>query len=426
MNLEYESLKDKLVLPFVLLGYVVSAALSLITFALVAELEEQAIAQHLNVELERFRYQRAVSPHAETISDSLVLVLELPTTQLPSLPKHAPGYQGIERVMTADKNFTVLIGDVGKQPYALAYDRELVDARLARLALFLLIGTAGMTFLSHLIGSRLAQGLARPLRVLLHDIDQQAQQAHLSVEAPPLPFQTTDFPNNEIGALARSLENYAHRLQGFIARESYFAADVSHELRTPIAAILGAAEVMQVQPDLPEKLRARIALIHRNAVRAGEVLEAMLVLAREKTSPQDLGCDVAEVATELAEDMRDLLRGHPVEMQLLILARPQLQAHRSLVYVAISNLLRNASAHTRSGHITIRLESDHLSVTDTGVGIPAERFDTIFRRLEKGANSQGFGLGLSIVARITEYLDWRITVTSTEGQGTQICLHFQH
>ena len=92
--------------------------------------------------------------------------------------------------------------------------------------------------------------------------------------------------------------------------------------------------------------------------------------------------------------------------------------------MVISNLLRNAASHTREGHITIRLTETQLEVSDTGTGIPQERFSEIFKRRFKGENSSDYGLGLSIVTRIVEMIRWEISAESQSGEGTRLVVRF--
>lgn len=423
MTLAYESLKERLLKPFALLGCTISASLSLITFALVAELEEAAIAQTLHVEMERYRYRHALDRNAALPNESHLHMVPLPSPLLPNLALREPGYQGMEQVMLEDKNFTVLVGDVASRPYALAFDREHVDARLARLALFLLLGTLLMTFISSLIGRRLAQSIAKPLNQLVREISSQAPGKDTKKELTSL-YAQGKYPDNEIGALVRSLDDYAARLYGFMERESHFAADVSHELRTPVAAIRGAAEVLLELHQLPESLRPRVSSIYRNASRLAEILQAMLLLGREPSTQDTPECDIALIIEDIANEARSMLVGRPIQLLVHIAARPTLAADRSLVYVAISNLMRNATAHTQEGQIVLSLDRSSFSIMDTGIGIPQERFPALFKRFEKGEDSPGHGLGLSIVSRITKYLHWELDISSTPGEGTIVTINF--
>ena len=78
----YESLREKLVQPFLLLGFIVSAALSLITFGLLAQIEERAIERALHAELESFRYRVSLNAQATPASGTLLRGYYLPDPAL--------------------------------------------------------------------------------------------------------------------------------------------------------------------------------------------------------------------------------------------------------------------------------------------------------------------------------------------------------
>ena len=65
-----------------------------------------------------------------------------------------------------------------------------------------------------------------------------------------------------------------------------------------------------------------------------------------------------------------------------------------------------------------------MQIEDTGIGIPADRFQSIFQRFEKGEESPGAGIGLSIVARMIEVMHWQIKISSAPGVGTCIIVRF--
>jgi signal transduction histidine kinase len=277
--------------------------------------------------------------------------------------------------------------------------------------------------LSALVGIVLTGQVVRPIRRLVTDIAEKSSTIDARAGAP-VSFSAADYPSNEIGQLVRALDQFALRLHRFMQRESHFAADVSHELRTPIAVIRGAAEVLVENREFTEPVRERLRTIHRQAVRMGGLLEAMLLLARENEPGGDPACALAEVVEEALADCTARAAPGSVAVALEIRERPIVPAEHSLAYVVISNLLRNAFAHTREGSITVRLTADRIEIIDTGIGIPEHRFPEIFERLVKGEESDGSGLGLSIVARITEMLGWQIGIESRSGAGTQVNVRF--
>lgn len=419
----YDSLSLSLVLPFVALGFVVSALLSLITFALVAHSEERAIERMLHVEMDSFRNRLARNPDALPPSTTELSGHFLPIPDFHFLAPVKPGQVRIERVLQGDRNYTVLLADLEGKPYALIYERTYVDAILGNLSLYLQLGTGLMTLFSFLLGTYLARRVVRPIGKLLGEVSEKTARANLQA-GPPLTFSPDDYPNNEIGRLVQGLDQFALRLHGFLERESYFAADVSHELRNPVAIIRGAAEVLIEYPHLPDAVQDRLRTIHRQAVRMGQILDAMLQLAREEEEEGDPACAIAEVVEDAVADCSFSLVGRPVRISVEVLERAILPVERSMAFVVVSNILRNACSYTREGVIAIRLDGHHLEIVDSGLGIPEDRFPALFKRLDKGADSSGFGLGLSIVSRVAERLGWKVDIQSRRGSGTRVSITF--
>lgn len=415
--LPYDSLRERLVQPFLLLGFIVSATLSLTTFALLAQIEERAVARTLNVELESFRHRRSINPLASPAESSLLRGVFLPAEQLTRYPELSGNTSILEMRTLDDGEYSVLFAQVDGRPFALLYDRSYIKSNMASLALLLLLATAGMTLLSFAVGYRLSRRVVQPIVRLLNDVSFKAGQRNMPPEN--IGFSDLGYPPDEIGRLVRELDRFSHRLYEFVQRESYFAADVSHELRTPVAVISGAAEVLAEVPGLDEPVRQRISAIHRNAVRMSQVLEAMLILAKEERSDADPSCNLAEVVEDAVADCSPALQGRPVSIQIGIGERVVLPVERSLAYVLVSNVLRNACACTREGMIRVTLDHSALEIADTGMGIAEDRFPELLRRHAKGEGSTGHGLGLSIVARISERLRWQIAVESSPGQGTR-------
>ncbi len=423
-SLRYDSLRKRLVLPFALLGLFVSAPLSGVTFWLVSDIEQYAIERILQIEIESFRNRKARNPDALPPSATLIHGDYLPSPALPSIRPPAPGKEEFFESRTIDeREYMVLVADIGGKPYALLYDRTVRDAGLADLAWALVGGVILMTGLSALIGHVLAGQVVRPIRRLLTDISEKSSMIDPHADSP-MSFSAADYPSNEIGQLVHAIDRFALRLHGFVQRESHFAADVSHELRTPIAVIRGATEVLEAHGDLSEAVRERLHAIQRQAVRMGEILEAMLLIARESSQSSDPACAIAEVIEEAMADCAPAMTGRPVQAVCEIHERPIVAVERPLAYVVISNLLRNACSHTREGSITVRLLGDRVEIIDTGIGIAQERFPGVFDRHVKGEDSRGWGLGLSIVARITEMIRWKIEIESRAGMGTQVTIRF--
>lgn len=418
----YDSLREKLVQPFVLFGYVVSATLSLTIFALLAHIEERAIARTLHVELKAFRNRHAFDPQARPAESGVLRGTFLPAPGIRIPADFSTGMEVLDIRNIDDVDYSVLFADVGGRGFALLYDRSYIKSNLADLALLLLIATGAMTLLTFLVAHRLSRRVIQPIVKLIDEVSAKADLRGLPGER--VAFDDKAYPADEIGALVKALDRYSNRLQDFALREGYFAADVSHELLTPLAVITGAVEVMSELPELSEPVRRRLATVYRNAGRMTQILEAMLLLAREESPYADPSCNLAEVIAEAVADCMPSLEGRPVVIAIRELEPVTLPVERSLVYVLVSNLLRNASAHTREGSIDVSLQATGLKVADTGIGVPEPRLNEMFRRHAKSQESAGHGLGLSIVARICERLRWEIAVESAPGKGTTFSFRF--
>lgn len=422
-NRPYDSLRSKLVLPFVLLGFGVSALLSLITFALVANLEERAINRTLHVEMDSFRLRRQQNPVAVPPATAVLTGRFFPISDFPNLKPAKGGRDLIERVEQGGLGYSVLLTELDHRPYALFYERAYVNTSLGKLALYLLVGTGLMTLLSYFVANYLAGKVVRPIGKLLLEISEYTSHLDMQIDKPPS-FLTQEYSADEIGELVKALDQLTLRLYGFFERESAFSGDVSHELRTPIAVIRGAAEMLVEFPNLPEAMSKRVRTIHRHAIRMSQIIEAMLLLSREDVEASDPACSIVEVINEVVLDAELALQGRQVKIESVISCRPIVSVERPLAYVLISNLVRNACAYTQHGKISVLLDEEGFAVVDTGIGIEAERFPDLFNRHTRGAESQGHGLGLSIVARIAERINWKIDIESYAGQGTRVRITF--
>lgn len=406
----YESLRQKLVQPFILLGFIVSAVLSLTTFGLLSEIEENAIKRSLNDELESFRHRIKIHADALPAGGRLLRGVYLPDQQFKEIKQVPSGQKEISIRKIGDEDFSVLVSDINGHPFALLYDRHYIQDGFQQMALVLLVATLLMTLLSFLVGYRLSRKVVQPIRRLVDDVSRKATMPDLLANHGR--FVETDYPNDEIGNLVRELDQFSRRLYEALQREAYFAADVSHELRTPLAVILGAAEMLGELEINSAMANQRINVIERHATRMGHILDAMLLLGREALPPADLVCSITEVIEDVLDDCRQLLKGRPVELTTEIIGNPLLEVERALVYVLISNLVRNACAHTREGRIHVAISERGFEVHNTFIQT-AQGHPISMKRYDKGQNSEGHGLGLSIAGRVCERLGWLLTVEQT-------------
>ena len=232
------------------------------------------------------------------------------------------------------------------------------------------------------------------------------------------------FPDNEIGLLARSLDQALGRIAGFIEREQHFTRDASHELRTPLTVIDGAAQLLAAQPLAPQGA-AQVARIRSAATHMAQSVDTLLALAREEldAAPAQPVAVLALVEKAVVQ-CAHLLEGKQVEVAVQVDAGCTVATHPAALAILLANLVGNAFVHTQRGQVRIAFEDGALVVADSGPGIAPALEGRLFQAGVKGEGSAGFGLGLSIASRLAARCGIRLEIGNAAGGGTRAVLHF--
>jgi two-component system phosphate regulon sensor histidine kinase PhoR len=215
-----------------------------------------------------------------------------------------------------------------------------------------------------------------------------------------------------------------------------FVANASHELRSPLTVIAGYLETLSLDDGVPADLRPPILEMRRQSERMTAIIADLLELSRlEASDEQVIGSpiDITALLTLIAKDLTaNNGTHHGVEVR--IESGDGLMADAGLVHSAFWNLAENAAKYTPAGGtITLRWWTDedggHLSVTDTGPGIPAEHLPRLterFYRVDPGRarDTGGSGLGLAIVRHVLQRHGGELAITSEEGRGSTFTCHF--
>jgi signal transduction histidine kinase len=234
------------------------------------------------------------------------------------------------------------------------------------------------------------------------------------------------FYEDEVGVLAKALEQSMQRVAAFVNREHQFTRDVSHELRTPVTVIKGAAELLKRHFAAEKKSAPRsLGRIERSVNKMENIIDTLLWLSREDAADhKSSGFAVTPAVREVIEQNRYLITGKPVDIDLIVGAEPQLTVPSALFQIALTNLIRNALQSMPDGKITVDVRTDRVVVADTGVGIAAKDLKTVTQPHVRGSGSDGFGLGLSIVSRLCDRFAWQLEIQSVVGRGTTVQLIF--
>ncbi len=209
-----------------------------------------------------------------------------------------------------------------------------------------------------------------------------------------------------------------------------FSANVSHELKTPLTAISGYAEVIQTgMAHTPGDIRDFAGRITKEAARLLGLIDDIIRLSSldERQELPREEADLWEMCRNIAEGLAPAAQERGVALEVHGRSLPLMTVPPLLRELA-ANLMDNAVKYNREGgRVDVTVARDRetvlLTVTDTGIGIPAESLDRVFERfyrVDKSRSKQtgGTGLGLSIAKHIAEQLGGSINVESTLGEGS--------
>ncbi len=304
------------------------------------------------------------------------------------------------------------------QWFFLAYDMQESVRRSEKFERALYVVVPVFTLLSLLLGWWSASRVMAPVSELARRLRRSGNSSDPEALAP-------HFARDEVGELAKALDDYSERLTDVVQRDREFNADVSHELRTPLAVIRGAVELLLSKPDVDDRTRTRLQRIQRAEQQCTDLISALLLLSRNERAVGD--CDVAKVAQQLLDSHRAQLGGKPLELQLEGASRLVVDAPESAVSVALGNLIGNAVKYTQSGAVIVRLHDNAVDVIDSGPGLSPEDAAKLFERGYRGTHaghSQGAGIGLSIVRRLCALYDWDVQVRPGDARGVVATLTF--
>ena len=220
-----------------------------------------------------------------------------------------------------------------------------------------------------------------------------------------------------------------NRLQNSFEREVQFNSDVSHELRTPISVIMAQSEYGKDNVSTLSESKDIFNVILKEAQKMSHLVSQLLTLARMDKGHHKLNLNNVNIS-ELSEIIIDSQKGNAETKNITIFSEitPDIYANidESMMMRVFINLLSNAVTYGKiDGNIHFKLYSQEkiliIEISDDGIGISSEHIDKIWTRfyqVDPSRNSNGAGLGLSMVKWIVEAHNGNISVTSEVGKGT--------
>ncbi len=241
-------------------------------------------------------------------------------------------------------------------------------------------------------------------------------------------------PRDEVAELADTFDAMLDRLQATFASQRQFVANASHELRTPLSVIRTELDVTLADPDADaEELRRMAGVVRAATLRAGQLVDALLLLAR--TDGIGLGLvervDLATVVGSAWQAVRAEAERRGLRTAFACGAAPAVGDPALLERVA-GNLLENAVRHNvDGGWIDVRTGAVPgwvlLRVSSSGARVDPDRVDELFESFRRGGVDRtahtGTGLGLSIVRAVVKAHHGSVAAEAVPGGGLTVTVH---
>jgi signal transduction histidine kinase len=286
--------------------------------------------------------------------------------------------------------------------------RDSILAVLVALSLIIAAFMAGL-------GWWLVNWAVKPLSALARDVA-DADSAVPTIEAQ-------NYPPNEIGTLAEALEQAFARIRGFVDRERTFTRDASHELRTPLAVVLGAAEVIALDRDLPTHYVEPLRRIETAATDMKLALDQLLALARENEGVLKESVALRPMIAKAIAWSQARYPDSEITVSTDVDKGAVVLVHPTSLQLVLNNLIGNCFQHVGTGQLVIKFGNGCLSIADDGPGFQVGADP--FAPFAKSDASIGSGLGLDISRRLCDAAGIGLTAGQREdGRGALFRLKF--
>ncbi|MEW6108166.1 MAG: HAMP domain-containing sensor histidine kinase [Nitrospirota bacterium] len=229
---------------------------------------------------------------------------------------------------------------------------------------------------------------------------------------------------DEIGKLSESFNFMAEALQREEALRKRLTSNIAHELRTPLAVMKANIEAMidgivENNSEGLENIRMEIEKLIRLVEGIEDITKAEASFFHKKEYEE---INLSQFLSGIVNKMMPLAAGKGLVLKLLSDTAVNVLTDPEKLETILRNILTNAIKNTEKGRIRIDYSTEKnmffIEIVDTGIGIPEDKIDLVFKRFYRSDDSKGIGLGLAIVKELVEVMGGRIDLKSKLGEGS--------
>jgi len=247
---------------------------------------------------------------------------------------------------------------------------------------------------------------------------------------PKAQFFTYEFEqiNIKLIQILKKIERSDNKKRKYTAKlklknreRSNMLSAIAHEFRNPISSIMGYAQTINDDENIPPTLRKKfLTKIYKNSEKVEELLSRLLLWNRFESGKQKLQLskfDIKPLIKDVALNLEDRYKNRIINIEG---SNFTLKADRALIEIVIKNLIENALKYSKD-EVKVKIENRTIYIIDKGIGIAPENIDKVtkkFFRTDKHSWDNSMGLGLAIVKQILKLHNSSLHIKSREESGS--------
>nr|WP_255670483.1 HAMP domain-containing sensor histidine kinase [Mucilaginibacter sp. UR6-11] len=318
-------------------------------------------------------------------------------------------------------NFVILVSAMDST------GKRQLDAIFDAMVIVFLIVTATL----FLVSRWLAQNTLSPIKKVVQQMQLiKSTNLHLRVNEGK--------GKDEISELANNFNRLLEHLENAFELQRTYVANASHELRTPITTIIGEVELALRKEPSAEENKRTLQLVLEESERLRDTISGLMELAQvdmDYTIAEQGPVRVDELLWELQDYWANKIRQGALQVNIEHMPESEsmltIPANYQLLFIALNNLISNAFKFSDQRPVKCNFYADEslirMQIIDSGIGIPRDDLDLVFKSFYRGNNSHSFagsGIGLYVTQKIIQLFHGTLSVDSVEGQGTCMTVKF--